>query len=356
MPRRAKPFFWRDGWYTDAGKERTFLADTEAEAAKALAKLQGRQAQGGREGANMPLTKLVDLFLDDVKATKAERTYEFYKEQFRYALRAWKGWRVGRVKKADVLKLRNDMAEKYKPATVNNVIRALRRLWRWGWKEAELLADDGPAAGVKRLSAEPRSRLMTNEEFRRLLAACKAPEQKIALYALRLTSMRPGEMRTAQRSMLDKEKRLLILRQHKTARTTKAKAPRVISLPAPLMKMIVWLEKKRPGVESLPLFPNSEGGRWTKDYFCVWFRRLRERASVEEKDGEQLVAYSSRHTILTQAARGGATGPQLQLLGGWTSLTMAKHYLHLSAEDVSRAGDLAAEALKKADEKERMGR
>jgi hypothetical protein len=51
MPRIPKPFLWRDGWYTDAGGTRTFLADQTASRADAHAALRKLlQEQAGRAG------------------------------------------------------------------------------------------------------------------------------------------------------------------------------------------------------------------------------------------------------------------------------------------------------------------
>jgi site-specific recombinase XerD len=64
-----------------------------------------------------------------------------------------------------------------------------------------------------------------------------------------------------------------------------------------------------------------------------------------DENGEALVLSSHRHTILTEAARNGVTGPQLQLLGGWTSLEMAQRYVHLAEQDAYQAGLRAVERL-----------
>ena len=75
-------------------------------------------------------------------------------------------------------------------------------------------------------------------------------------------------------------------------------------------------------------------------------RRVRDRAGIKPDDnGENLVMYTNRHTLLTQAARNGANGPQLQLLGGWTSLQMADRYVHLAETDTYEAGLRAIQGL-----------
>jgi site-specific recombinase XerD len=58
--------------------------------------------------------------------------------------------------------------------------------------------------------------------------------------------------------------------------------------------------------------------------------RIRERAGIEVKGGEQLVLYSNRHTFGTEAA-GKVSDIELAELMGHTQVRSTRRYVHLNA-------------------------
>jgi integrase len=356
MPRQPKPFFVRGGWYTDAGGTRTLLAlgegnyeQAQKELARHLLKLRQQRQTGRKAGSlGVRLKQLIDLFLDDVQLTAAPRTYESHVHGLGKAVEVLGNPRVMRIRRADVLEMRKKLAGRYGNTTVNHALRSLKRLYNWA-SDAELLDDYNPVRKVALLEEEPRSRLMTAEEFELLLGKAK-PYFRDVLVSMRYTSARPGEIRALQWPMVDWEKKVWVMPKHKTARTTKVKRPRVICFP-PVVEEVLRRREKEKG-ESPHVFLNGAGKPWTAHNIAHYFQRLRQRVGLgPDSQGEELVLYSNRHTLLTQAVRNGATGPQLQLLGGWTKLETARHYIHLGEHDVYQAGMKAAEGVQKMDQK-----
>jgi site-specific recombinase XerD len=359
MPRQPKPFFHRGGWYTDAGGTRTLLAEgkeNHEQAQKALAKhllnLQRKRESSRQSNPGIRLKQLVDLFLDDIQLTSEEKTYSNYVYGLRKAVAYFGNPKVTSIKRQDVIALRKKLAGEYGPATVNRVLRCVKRLYNWA-NYTEVLDDYNPAGKVELLEEFPRSRLMTPVEFELLLEHSSVAFKDV-LIALRYTSARPGEIRKLQWTMVDWQAKVWVLPRHKSSRTARVKKPRTIAFPPIVEEVLRRLqahEKDNPYV-----FLNGAGRPWKAQNFSYRFCRARQKAGLgPDEQGEELVPYSTRHTLLTQAVRNGATGPQLQLLGGWTNLETARHYIHLGEHDVYQAGLKAAEGIEKMDRKRNDG-
>jgi integrase len=351
MPRKPRPFLVGDNWCTDAGGKRTVLArgrQNEKQALAALDALLERREEAARQGATDPditVGRLVDLFLDDVQATRAAKTYH----TTRYLLGLFRSGRVKLparlVRKADVLQLRNRLLERHAANTVRGVVGVVGRLYAWASREAEIIADHNPARGVRKPAAEHRKRVMTPEEHARLLSSCGSDDDLAdILRVLRLTSARPGELRRLEWAMIDWQHRLLVLHKHKTSTTAKRAAPRVIGFPPEVEEVLRRRQERAAG--RAEVFWTRAGVPWTERYLEHAYRRACDRAGLgPDATGESLVPYSSRHAILTEAARAGATSSELKLLGGWTTLQMADTYVHLASQDVAAAAEKAAAAV-----------
>jgi site-specific recombinase XerD len=74
-----------------------------------------------------------------------------------------------------------------------------------------------------------------------------------------------------------------------------------------------------------------QGLPYTKDRLVMIMDRVRERAGIGVKGGEQIVLYSNRHTFGTEAA-GRITDIELAELMGHTTTHTTKRYVHLNAE------------------------
>jgi integrase len=349
MSRRAKPFFWRGGWYTDAGGVRRLLAEgRENRKAAVLALELLLEEQRRRPFPAAPLApaigikELIDRFAEALPADTPASSLRNYRFLLGRLAGRFGNRKAAGITRAEALAWQGRLASEHAPETVNTVLKAARRLFNWAIRDGGILTGPNPFTGVKNLEARPRSRLETHEEFR---AVCEAagPDLREVLVSLRYTSARPGEARGLEWRMVDWQRKLWVLPEHKISRTSKVKVPRVIAFPPEVEEV---LRRRLAQARSERVFTTPWGRPWTMERLSRAFKAAREKAGIEEKDGERLYLYSSRHTILTEAVRSGVTGPQLQALGGWTSLAMARRYVHLDEADVYRIGMRAAEAVR----------
>lgn len=181
MPRSPKPFRWRDGWYTDAGGQRTFLIEKAASRKYAEAELRKVLDEREQNGStiinpNLTVAELSALFLEAVQAEHGRTTYqdyqrwltEFGKEHGAKLVRRIRRYDAQRFK-AKVMQATNPRTGKtYKPKTVNHALIALKRCWNWA-SEAELVTCRNPFAGIPMLPSDGRQRIGTDDEFRTLL-------------------------------------------------------------------------------------------------------------------------------------------------------------------------------------------
>jgi integrase len=230
------------------------------------------------------------------------------------------------------------------PVTINHHLRAAKRLLNWCVNHEPPLLHRNPLRSLKLEEEQGRERVITNEEFAALLTACTSEDQRDLLRALRLTAARPEDVRRLTWGMVKWDSDCWVLQQHKTKGTRKDKKPRIVPMVEEVESLLKgrWERLGKPGTDSHVFF-NEDGRPWDSDDLSQWFRRLREWAGVTEKDGENVVLYSARHTRLTDLAP--HLNPHLlQQVAGHTTFVMTQRYLHVAQEEVL---DALREAEKK---------
>lgn len=372
MPRISKPFLHR-GWYiTDIGGGRRKLcreSDGLKAAETALNRLKVERDQGGGElPPELTLAEAAALFLREVETDKGaeHKTFIFYKQNLqRLITRAgprrlrtltqqdgvnYKKWLkqeartrpTGRRKGQTLGKLKEP--EPLGPVTINHHLRAAKRLLNWCVNHEPPFLHRSPFRSIKLEEEQGRERLITEPEFQKLLDACTSDDQRDLLWAMRLTAARPEDVRGLTWGMVKWRQNCWVIRRHKTASTQKVKKPRVVPM-VEAMETLLRNRQQRLGkpTDDKHVFLNDAGQPWDADDLSQWFSRLRERAGITEKDGENLVLYSNRHTRLTELAPN--INPYLlQQVAGHTTFTMTLRYLHVPTDEV-------LDALREADKK-----
>jgi integrase len=269
----------------------------------------------------MLLRELIAAFLDDCRLQgRSPHTMRQYQTRLRsldagfggrdvadlrpLELKAWLAqagrWPDGREKSPDTRRA--------------NAI-ALQLLQRFAVDNRELDAPivdklDKPAGRI-------RDRLPTPQETERILAAA-SPAFRLFYRALRLSGARPNELARATVADIDRTRRQIVLKEHKTARKTGA--PRRIPLGTALTAVIA---QACAGRRSGHLFLSPRGRPWTIGNLDRTFAALRRRCGLPR----ELVLYCTRHEHGTQLATKRGIQAAAEALGH-KSLATTRRYVH----------------------------
>lgn len=209
------------------------------------------------------------------------------------------------------------------PATANRYLTVFKHVLSVASREWEWITDN-PASRV-RARKEPRGRLryLSDEERKRLLAACRASDEP-RLYALVVvalgTGARQGELLSLRWSDVDQ------LRCRATLEHTKNGERRVLALEGPVLDALRERRAvRRIGVDQvfgsergLATFPRN-----------AWEQALREAGVAD------FHFHDIRHTFASYMAMSGATLAELAEALGHKTLAMVKRYAHLSEAHTS---------------------
>lgn len=296
---------------------------------KALVSQRKRESAGAHDWLDIAFAELADEYLSDSKARKKAATYESRRYRLLRALRILgTSVRVGALRKFHLAKMERELVEAdYSPTTIKDTIAEVQGVLNWAI--ARDLLDVNPLAGYQKPRPRRRSRTFTGEEFQSLLRHSDSNFRRV-LISLRLTGCRPAEVRKLIWEWVDLDRALWILPDHKTVTQQREPRPRIIPLPKPILKLCERLARE-PHEGTDHVFLNKLGRPYTKDCFVRKMDRLRKKAGIEVKAGEQIVLYSCRHTFGTETA-GKISDIELAELMGHTEVRTAHRYVHLNAD------------------------
>jgi|GEM_PF-5460469 len=133
------------------------------------------------------------------------------------------------------------------------------------------------------------TRTVTDAEFRKLIEHSDNIFRDV-LTALKWTGCRPVEIRSLIWEWVDLEQGLWILPDHKTITRQRDPLPRVIPLSPQVLEICQRLALSKHK-KSDHVFLNGRGAPYTKDALCRKMSKLRKRAGIELKAGQELVLY-----------------------------------------------------------------
>ena len=227
--------------------------------------------------------------------------------------------------------------------------QAFVRLLNWARDDAKLIRAN-PLARVRLATRGQRKRILARAALQRIMRTGK-PASRAFVLALRETLARPQEIRNSAWEHLQSEdmdmpidealatgKALIVLHEFKDRRrrddTTR---PRVLLVSRRLGRAILRMgtdRTKRTG----PIWLNNRGQAWTKNAVRCLFRRVRKRLSfVSDTNGENVVAYTFRHSLATYAASKGVHGRTLADLLGHVETRTTDRYVHLNVVHLREA-------------------
>ena len=232
--------------------------------------------------------------------------------------------------------------------------QALVRLCRWAVDEAGLI-DRSPLERVKMPPRQQRHGILSPAEMARFLRRSR-PAGRRFLLAMRETYARPQEIRGLLWTDLASEvpgmpiddalaagKALAVLREYKDRRRRKdSSRPRVLLISRRLGRLILRLKRDQPaGTEHV--FLNTHDLPWSKNAVRCLLRRLRRLLGYQtDRWGQNVVAYTFRHSCATHAASRGVTDRLLADILGHVETRTTARYQHLNVGHLRAAMEAAA--------------
>ena len=233
-------------------------------------------------------------------------------------------------------------------------IQAVQRLFNWATNDAELM-ERSPFNRVKRPRIGKRKRIFGRAELRAFMHAARS-DFRFYLFGLRETIARPQEIRalaweeirsldaklTWEESLRTGQSYFLVEEYKARLMRIDPDEPRIIPISATLGRCLVRLARVLKSTAGL-IFRTYRGQPWTKEAVRLRMKRLRRKlGSVPDRRGENLVAYSVRHTMATAAVARGVRDRVLADLMGHTSTRTTARYQHLTPSHLVEAmGTLA---------------
>jgi integrase len=258
MPREPKPYLWRGSYVTNLGGQRHKLCreeDGKLVAREALFDLLREcRDNGGRPLPTMKVPQLVELYVThrqgkiDAKNLANQKKWlvrfadQFKDRQARSISRLDAETYIDGLAKSN-WRTRTGVAKPYMPKTINHILASLRCVFRWGI-DKDLLPAKNPWDRILQLPWEGRQRVMTDEEWLALMRHSGAHFRRVLL-VLRVTSLRPGELRALTWANVDWQNGRFVLHRHKTSRTQRVRKPRVVPFPPLVGKLLRWLQRRQ---------------------------------------------------------------------------------------------------------------
>lgn len=208
----------------------------------------------------------------------------------------------------------------------------------FNWALDDELIDRCPFRRPKTRYPKPRRPAFDDIYYVRLMWFCMGSRKgrqhkgcialRRALYFLRNTGARQGEMRNLRKDQVDLVTGACTLQEHKTEHVTGE--PRLIGLPAKLVRFLAALMRRS---RSEYVFHDAYGQPWTgpkeadnergKNSFCRLLRRWADRAGLPKK----LTAHCLRHASCVRAIeRGDIADKAIADQHGWKGTRMVSHY------------------------------
>lgn len=228
-------------------------------------------------------------------------------------------------------------------------IVSIQRCWNWACRDAQII-EHNPFAKVKRPRQGKRKRIFERSELVRFTRAA-SPDLRLYFIALRESIARPQEARALDWSHLRTCDKSLSLGaalltgfayfeleefKHRHLRAD-PDVTRIIPITPRLGRLLLRIAGEQLPTKGIVL-QTSRGCAWTKEAVRLRVKRLRVKLGIgRDKRGENVVAYTFRHTAATAAVARGMRDRTLADLMGHTSARTTARYQHLQTAHLMEA-------------------
>lgn len=280
----------------------------------------------------------LDAWLADLGERHKLTTVRFYRQRSRWIRAAfgsceWADLTSQRVLQALDQANRWSTGRRKAPDTQRANMIAWEQFQRWAVDTGRLRAP--LVMHIKKPAGRRRELLPTSEDIRRILTHA-SPAFAAIYQALLFTGARPGELCAAQVRDLDRTRRIIIRRDHKTA--NKIGRPRWIPVSQACLQVI---DEHLAGRQTGPIFLTPRGRPWTVARLSQTFRALRRRCLIDRR----VVLYSTRHLLATQLCQAKGIAAAAGVLGHKGLQTIARYVHHDPTELVGYVDALDPHAL-----------
>ena len=277
------------------------------------------------ELVKMSVRELFDIYYDHTKS-KTEHS-----DRLKYEISRITGYpigdlRLGYLSGKHVAAMRDEMLDEgLSPSTVRKYMGLLQRAINTGRKELGIPLNHNPVELVKKPpESASRDRILTDEEWELLLAACETSSvyfMKEFVIIARETMARRSELLNLTKYDVNFDNYTAFIPK------TKNGTPRHIGLSPKAVEVL----KSLPLAVDGKYFPlNMYSPKYAKNNFSKAFARCVRKAGLKN-----FRLHDCRHISATVAAENGWTISELSAQGGWKSLSQLKRYTHVRAEKLA---------------------
>jgi integrase len=271
--KQSREPFWRsfcDCWYVHHHGKQVRLSPDKDEAWRLWHELMARPPEPERTpvptGPDVQVIEILDAFLDWCQKHKAERTYDWSRENIqRFANALPDGLKVADLKPYHLTRAMEPYAH-WANNTKHDFISAVKRAFSWALDEE--LIEKNPLARVKKPTREAREFAVLPDEYAQVIEAISDPNFRDLIELSWETGMRVQELRKIEARFFDVETSRVVF-PPKEAKGKKYY--RIIYLTPRAREIIARLAEARPDG---PLLVNADGNAWTKDAINCAFCRL----------------------------------------------------------------------------------
>ena len=258
----------RKKFHKNIAKSFTLKEDAEKYARETEAKIDKGFLVSYEEAQKTKLSELLERYRTEITSKKKGATVEDFKIKYLQTLPIADNYLIS-VTPTKIAKLRDSLLADRKPGTVCKYLAFISNCWNVARKEWGINLPDNPVSLIKKpVVKDRRDRILTPEEYKRLLDACSLSK----LYSMKgmvifayTTSARYGEILKLQKKDVDFIKRTAILRD------TKNDEDRVLPLTEEAIKVL----KQQPLTTSGHYFQASN------DKFKHYWNKAKLIAGIE---------------------------------------------------------------------------
>lgn len=273
----------------------------------------------------MTVGELLNLYLDTHLTGKA--SYEVTKRIIQQVFHELRSSTIEALTPLQILRWHSQL--RHTPHHANRALGILRAAYRWGLP-LQITTQD-PTQGIKRHPTESRSRYLSREELKQLLAAlCCTPIQfRTYVTLLIYTGCRRSEARLAKWEHIDFQAKLW--------RKPRVKAGRwhIVPLPTQVIDALRKLPRKNEWI-----FPGLNGQPWSKSTVAKTWINFRRKAGFHGVRIHDLRRTAASHLVIC-----GENLSVVQQMLDHSSLQQTAIYARLNTATLARALQAQADRL-----------